>query len=72
MTDGELPQGEAFKAERARLFAEIATLKDQRNELQRLLVECRRENRQLSAQPLGELHHSRDTAIPDTEDNERE
>ncbi|BBY35905.1 hypothetical protein MMAN_58250 [Mycobacterium mantenii] len=72
MTDDELPQDEAFKAERARLFAEIATLKDQRNELQRQLAECQRENSRLRAQPLAELPDSRDTADPDAEDNERE
>lgn len=45
--------GNDFKAERARLFAEIATLKEQRNELQRQLAECRRENRELRAQLEG-------------------
>ncbi len=46
--------GDDFAPERARLFTEIASLKEQRNKLQAELAECRRENRRLIAQLGGD------------------
>jgi excisionase family DNA binding protein len=53
MTDQGPPQHGISHAEREPLFGEIATLRQQRDELMRQLIDCQRENRELR-QRLGE------------------